>query len=115
VSDEEKVLRVVFFATDGGRQPVRDWLRQELSREDRTIIGAGLKTVEYRWPLGMPTVRKMEPGLWEVRSRLTKGVARVLFTVMGRQMILLHGFVKKSQKTPADDLDTARRRLMLLK
>jgi len=66
---------------------------------------------QYGWPLGMPLIRKLEPRLWEVRSRLAAGIARVLFTVDGQTMVLLHGFVKKSQKTPAADLRTARQRL----
>ena len=56
-------------------------------------------------------IRKMERGLWEVRSNVSTGIARVIFTVQGATMILLHGFVKKSQKTPFNELDTAHRRL----
>ncbi len=73
-------------------------------------IGADLKTVQFGWPVGMPVVRKLEPGLWEVRSRLDLRVARIIFTVSDRRMVLLHGFIKKSQKTPASDLELARRR-----
>ena len=60
---------------------------------------------------GMPLIRKLEPGLWEVRSHIAQGIARVLFTVDSGVMVLLHGFVKKSQKTPTEDLRTARQRL----
>ena len=60
----------------------------------------------------MPLVRKLEPGLWEVRSHINTGIARVLFTVEGDIMVLLHGFVKKSKKTPLDDLSLARKRLL---
>ena len=63
----------------------------------------------------MPLIRKLEPGLWEVRSRIGDGIARVLFTVGGDTMVLLHGFVKKSQKTPPADLETARHRLAELR
>jgi phage-related protein len=59
----------------------------------------------------MPLIRKLEPRLWEVRSRISQGIARVLFTVGDGVMVLLHGFVKKSQKTPPEDLRTARQRL----
>ena len=65
----------------------------------------------YGWPLGMPLIRKIERGLWEVRSNISAGIARVFFTVMDKTMVILHGFVKKSQKTPQNELDTARRRL----
>lgn len=106
----EPILDVVFYRTDAGNEPVREWLR-ELPREDRRIIGEDIKTAQYGWPLGMPLIRKMERNLWEIRSHISFGIARVLFTVKGAVMILLHGFVKKSQKTPPAELNTARRRL----
>ena len=107
---KEPILAVVFYRTDAGKEPVREWLKS-LSREDKRTIGEDIKTVQFGWPLGMPLIRKLERGLWEVRSNLSQGIARVLFTVDGNTMILLHGFVKKSQKTPLTDLNTARRRL----
>ena len=75
------------------------------------MVGFDIKTAQYGWPLGMPLIRKLEPGLWEVRSHIGDGIARVLFTVTGDTMVLLHGFVKKSQKTPVTDLKTARQRM----
>lgn len=108
------ILAVVFYRSEAGHEPVRDWLR-ELTVEDRKAIGADIKTVQYGWPLGMPLVRKMEPGLWEVRSNMADGVARVLFTTIEQRMVLLHGFIKKSQKTPETDLKTARARLKKLR
>ncbi|WP_374475071.1 type II toxin-antitoxin system RelE/ParE family toxin [Zoogloea sp.] len=109
----EPILSVVFYRTDAGSEPVRDWLR-ELTVEDRKAIGTDIKTAQYGWPLGMPLVRKMEPGLWEVRCDIADGIARVLFTVKDGQMVLLHGFVKKTQKTPDNELKTARNRLKKL-
>ena len=103
------VLEVRFYAMDRGREPVRDWLKS-LSAEARKAIGEDIKTVQYGWPLGMPLVRKMEPGLWEVRSTIDAGIARVLFTTSGPVMVLLHGFIKKSDKAPKDDLKLALRR-----
>ncbi|HUI87694.1 MAG TPA: type II toxin-antitoxin system RelE/ParE family toxin [Anaerolineales bacterium] len=108
--DSEPILDVVFYKTDAGSEPVREWLKS-LPREDRRTIGEDIKTAQYGWPLGMPLIRKMERGLWEVRSNVSTGIARVIFTVQGATMILLHGFVKKSQKTPFNELDTAHRRL----
>ena len=99
-----------FYATLSGNEPVREWLL-ELTRDDRRAVGSDIKTAQYGWPLGMPLIRQLEPGIWEVRSRIAHGIARVLFTVDGRVMVLLHGFVKKSQKTPAIDLKIARQRL----
>ena len=100
-------LRVHFFRSRTGGEPVREWLL-ELDREDRKAIGEDVKTVQFGWPLGMPLVRKVEPGLWEVRSRLVGRIARVIFTVDDQVMVLLHGFIKKSQKIPAAELNTAR-------
>jgi phage-related protein len=110
----EPVLVVVFYRTEADTEPVRQWLRN-LNREDRRIIGRDVKTVQYGWPLGMPLVRKLEPGLWEVRSHIAQGIARVIFTVGDGVMVLLHGFIKKSQKTPPEDLRTARQRMVNLK
>ena len=108
--DNEPILDVVFYKSEAGNEPVREWLKS-LPREDRRAIGEDIKTAQYGWPLGMPLIRKMERGLWEVRSNISAGIARVFFTVKDAMMILLHGFVKKSQKTPPNELDTARRRL----
>ena len=108
--DKEPILVVAFYRTNAGNEPVREWLKS-LSRGNKRMIGEDIKTAQFGWPLGMPLIRKLERGLWEVRSNTDYGIARVLFTVDGNTMILLHGFVKKSQKTPLTDLNTARRRL----
>jgi len=111
---KEPVLCVVFYRTELGNEPVRDWLKG-LKRDDRKAIGQDVKTTQYGWPLGMPLIRKLEPGLWEVRSHIAQGTARVLFTVSDGVMVILHGFVKKSQKIPPADLMTARQRLASLR
>ena len=103
-------LQVVFYKSDSGNEPVRDWLKK-LDKEDRKIIGADIKTVQFGWPLGMPLVRKIEKGLWEVRIQLDSRIARILFTVHSNLMVLLHGFIKKSQKLPANDLKIAKKRI----
>lgn len=91
------MLQVVFFRTASGREPVRLWLL-DMEKEARKVIGEDIKLVQFRWPLGMPLVRKLEPDLWEVRSHLNDGrIARVFFTVNRQEMALLHGFIKKSQ------------------
>ncbi len=106
-------LLVRFFKSETGREPVREWLKA-LSQPDRKVIGNDIKTAHYGWPLGMPLIRKLDKGLWEVRSRLENGIARVIFTVHDGRMILLHGFIKKSQKTPLNELQVARKRLSAL-
>jgi phage-related protein len=109
----QPILEVRFFQTAAGKEPVREWLK-ELVKEDRQSIGEDIKTAQFGWPLGMPLVRKLEKNLWEVRTPITDGIARVIFTVIGNQMVLLHGFIKKSQKTPKNELETARKRLKLV-
>lgn len=105
-----KRITVRFFRTAVGAEPVQEWLRS-LPREDRAIIGQDIKTVEFGWPIGMPICRHVTNGVWEVRSSLAHGrIARVLFCMSGPTMHLLHGFIKKTQKTPANDLETALRR-----
>ena len=74
-----------------------------------------MKTAQYGWSLGMPLIRKLEGSLWEVRSRLSERIARVIFTVEEDTIVLLHGFIKKSQRTPLQDLQLARRRLQSLR
>lgn len=108
------ILEVVFFRTEAGNEPVREWLRG-LVREDRRTVGEDIKTAQFGWPLGMPLIRKLATGLWEVRSHVSTGIARVMFTVDGQTMVLLHGFQKKSQRTPPADLVTAKRRLTQLR
>ena len=113
-ADRQPILKVVFFKTASGREPVREWLRS-LVPDARQAIGRDIKTAQYGWPLGMPLIRKLERDLWEVRSEFPAGIARVTFTVQEQHMVLLHGFIKKSQKTPASDLKIARQRLAELK
>lgn len=109
----QPILEVRFFRTAAGNEPVRDWLKAA-NREDRRAIGEDIKTAQFGWPLGMPLIRKLEKDLWEIRTTLEDGIARVLFTVRNATMILLHGFIKKSQKTPKNELETARKRLRQL-
>ena len=88
---------------------MRVWLT-EMSAADKKVIGTDLQTIEYGWPIGMPVCRPMGDGLFEVRSNIKDGIARVLFCIHDGRMVLLHGFVKKSQKTPPGDLELAIKR-----
>lgn len=106
----KKIVSVVFYQTSQGNEPVKEWLKT-LTEADRKAIGKEIKTVEYGWPLGMPLVRKIGSELWEVRVNIQDGIARVLFTLLAEQMVLLHGFVKKSQKTPKPDIALGLKRL----
>ena len=110
---ETRALQTVFFRSEQGSEPVRDWLRT-LSKADREVIGDDVLKVQYCWPIGKPLVGNLGDGLWEVRSRLSGRIARVIFCVEGQTMVLLHGFIKKTQKTPKRELDLAARRKNLL-
>ena len=62
--------------------------------------------------LGMPYTRAMGDGLFEIRGKGQEGIGRAMFcTLVGRRVVVLHGFIKKTEQAPAKDLDTARRRM----
>jgi phage-related protein len=106
-----KRLPAAFYELPSGREPVRDWLL-DLDAVDRKIIGEDIKDVEFAWPIGMPLCRSLGRGLWEVRSDLPQGrIARVIFCVHLEQMVLLHGFIKKTQKALPADLELAVKRM----
>jgi len=105
-----EVRQVVFYRLASGREPVREWLKQ-LDSVSRKMVGADLFTLQLGWPVGMPLARKIEAGLWEQRSKVVNGIARIIFTENASRLILLHGFIKKSKKLPNSDLKLARQRL----
>ncbi len=110
MTDDEKRLMAFFYKSETGTEPVREWLLS-LDKADRLAIGIGIKTVEYGWPIGMPTCRALGDGIWEVRISLANGrISRILFCNFEARMVLLHAFIKKSRATPKKDLDVARRR-----
>jgi phage-related protein len=110
-ADRLTEIPVVFYRTAAGVEPVRDWLRT-LSVEDRRSIGSDLATVQVGWPIGMPLCRPLGSGLWEVRSKLTNNrIARLVFFVADRRIGVVHGFIKKTQKTPPAEIALAQKRM----
>ncbi len=111
-SRDGKRIPVIFFRTEAGGGPVREWLKS-LPKQDCKRIGADIKTVEFGWPVGMPVCRPVGSGIYEVRTQLNQNrIARVLFYVdKHSRMVLLHGFIKKTRKTPTGDLELARRNM----
>jgi len=106
-----KPFPLYFWSTPSGREPVRDWLN-DLSVEDRRVVGRDMAKVQFGWPIGLPLCRSLQDGLWELRSSLpSKREARVLFGFHDGELIALHAFVKKTQATPAADLKLARKRM----
>lgn len=105
-------LIVYFYKALGGGQPVREWLLS-LSVLDRRAIGTDIKLVQFAWPIGMPLVRSLGYELFEIRTSLQDRAARVIFYLDGAKMVLLHGFIKKQQKTAKEDLRISVARLRL--
>lgn len=106
-----KKIYAQFYINESGNNPVRDWILA-FSDEDKKAVGVAIQKVEFGWPIGMPYSRKLGTDLWEVRVNISAGrIARVLFTLVGDEMVLIHGFIKKTQQTPKQDLDLARKRI----
>ena len=89
---------------------MRDWLKT-FSREDRRLIGIDIQTVQFSWPIGKPLADHIEGDIWEIRTRLDNRIARLLFVIENSSVVLLHGFIKKTQKTPIVELKVAQQRL----
>ncbi len=107
---ELKRLPARFYRSNAGREPVREWLKG-LEVEDRKVIGEDIKDVEFSWPIGLPLVRSLGKELWEVRSSLPRGrIARIIFCIVDQQLVLLHGFIKKTQRIPQNEIEIALKR-----
>ena len=107
---EKRKTPLIFYRTAAGVEPVREWLKS-LPAGDRKAVGLDLMRAEWRWPVGMPLCRPLGRGLWEVRTDLpSRRIARVLLCMAAGQLVALHGFIKKTQKTSDDDLNLAPRR-----
>jgi len=104
-----KALKVYFYKSPNGNEPVRDWLKHRTLAEKKEI-GEDIKAVEYSWPVGYPQVVKLDRDLWELRTTLPNGISRIFFTIWERYLVLLHSIIKKTQKTPQQDLETAKKR-----
>ncbi len=95
--DTEYPMQVIFYRTSKNNEPVREWIKK-LPRNERKIIGGDIKTVQFGWPIGMPLVKKVSVDLWEIRSKLDNRISRILFTVYGDFIVLIHGFIKNHRK-----------------
>jgi phage-related protein len=101
---------IIFYKEDSGREPVIEWLNR-LDKQERIKIGEDLQTLQYRWPLGMPLVKPLGKGLWELRTKLSNRIARIIFVVQDSYIIILNGFIKKTEKTPLREIEIAQTRL----
>lgn len=104
-----KRIPVYFYQEASGSEPVKKWLK-ELSADDRKIIGRDISIIQIDWPIESPLVKSLGGGIWEVRSKLDNRIARVLFIFHDSKIILLNGFIKKTQKTPPQEIELARKR-----
>ena len=108
MSSRPQKIELVFYRTAGGNEPVRDWLLG-LDERTRREIGLDLMRVQFAWPIGMPLVRPLKGGLFEVRTDLPdRTIARVMFSFHEGELFALHGFIKKTRATPPEDLKLAR-------
>jgi phage-related protein len=104
---------VRFYETPSGRPVILEWLRS-FDKPDRAILGFDLKRVQFGFPMGLPLCRSLGGGLWEVRSSLSgnREVLMVFFhETQQKMLVVVHGFIKKSQKTPQADIEIASRRM----
>ena len=109
--DRSKKIVARFYVSSSGNLPVREWI-VSLVPQDKRTVGKDIQKIEFGWPIGMPYCRSLGRGLWEVRSNISSGrIARMLFCILDGEMVLLHGFVKKTQKTPPQEIDLALRRM----
>ena len=102
-------IRVVLFVTLAGRQPVREWMN-DLDSSSEKAVREAIETTRLGWPTGMPVARSLGNRLWEIRTKTRRGQARVLFAFHGSVMVLLHGFIKKTAKTPRREIELALKR-----
>lgn len=110
MSSRPQKIELVFYRTEAGNEPVRDWLL-DLAEASRRGVGLDLMRVQFAWPIGMPLVRPLGDGLFEVRTNLPdRTIARVLFCFHGGELFALHGFIKKTKATPPEDMALARKR-----
>ena len=105
-----KILPVRFYRELSGGEPVRKWL-YELSSDDRKIIGHDIRVLQKDWSVGAPLIKPLGFGLQEIRSKLDNRMSRVIFVIHNGEIILLHGFIKKTQKTPPQEIDLAKKRM----
>lgn len=110
-----RIFTVRFFANESGKKVAREWLL-DLPKEDRRIIGEDLKILEFRWPVGMPHCKPLGDGLYELRSHLVSNrIARLIFAFLNDEIVVLHAFIKKTQKISDNDLKVSKQRLRSLK
>ena len=115
VNDTTQKAPLVFYRSSGGKEPVREWLKA-LDAPDRLAVGQDLMRAQWRWPVGMPLCRAMGQGLWEIRTELpSHRIARVLICLDEGALVALHAFIKKTHKTPDDEIAVARKRLKELR
>ena len=109
-----KFFPIHLFKTESGKVPILEWLK-DFNKEERKIIDRDIKYVQYTWPWKMPTVKSLGGGLMEIRSKLSNRQVRIFFVLNEGAIILLHGFVKKTQQTPNNELEIAKKRSKQIK
>lgn len=111
-------FKIIYYKDDKGDNPIQEFL-VNLGRSNRILVAKtrqGIEKLRNRAYHKEPLSKHLEPGLWELRIRAGVDILRIIYTFdKGKIIILLHGFVKKDQKTPVSELEVARRRLKEIK
>jgi phage-related protein len=107
----EKRLQSKFFVSHTGKMPVREWILA-LDKQDKITVGQDMQRIEFEWPVNMPYCRPLGSGLWEIRSSISGSrITRIIFCIFEENAVMLHSFIKKTQKTPQSDLNLAKSRM----
>lgn len=109
-----KYFDIRFYQESSGRVPLLEWL-QEFNKDERKIIDRDIKYIQYTWPWKMPLVKPLGNGLFEIRSKLKSKQIRIFFICDKGVAFLLHGFIKKTQKTPDNEMEIAIKRVKKVK
>src|SRR5258708_9208809 len=107
-------FQIIFYQDDKGHNPIEEFL-VGIAKSNRILVAKtrqGIDKLRNRAYHKEPLSKYLEAGLWELRVKTGTNILRIIYTFKkGQIVILLHIFVKKDQKTPAGELETARKRL----
>lgn len=104
------MFEVDYYEDEGGRKPAKEFIDALDVKMRAKVFGRLELLEEHGSRLGMPFARHLEDGIYELRTVQGSNITRILyFFVVGERVILTHGFVKKTQKTPPREIGRAKR------
>lgn len=102
-----KAFKIYFYKEQSGKSPVEIWINKMLTLKEKNKIYDGLKKLQCEWPIGLPLTRHLENNLWEMRTYLGTRDSRLIFIIKNKNIFILHGFIKKTNKTPRNEINLA--------